>query len=176
MSSACLSDVPLQVWMTVFDFVKPHEEFPLATVCSDWNVFLTKRRERRSQKKWETWIGVVVNTVPRLQWALSAGLKKHKPICRVAASHGMLEVLKWARLQGVLWNSDTCGCAAFYGHLNVLQWALAEGCDWCTSACQMAVCGGHLDVLEWLRDNVYPFEHRTLFANAVAAYRPFMDP
>jgi hypothetical protein len=94
MASSSPSDVPLEVWMTVFDFVKPHEEFPLATVCSDWNVFLTKRRERRSQKKWETWIGVVVNTVPRLQWALSTELECDETICWMAAECDHLAVLR----------------------------------------------------------------------------------
>jgi hypothetical protein len=150
-------ELPLEVWLSVFEFLKAHEEFPLATVCCEWGEALTRRRNRHKQKKWQTWVGSIANTVPRLEWAFAHGLPNAFPwnsrMAHNATVQNHLEVLKWAYEQGCPWNSEElCLQAMKHKDLAIIKWMRESGCAWRRDMCHLATNLGNLEALKWLRE------------------------
>jgi hypothetical protein len=134
----------------ILAFVKPHEEFLFATVCRSWRDILVARRSERDELTWATHLATVVNTIPRLQWALANGCVLREAVCTAAASGKHWEVLLWARMIGCPCDPTTCSSSAEKQHVEILEWARdKEGC-WkpSTDATQE-----HLEVLKWARDS-----------------------
>jgi hypothetical protein len=159
-SSTPVPALPVELWSMVLAFLRPHEEYQAAVVCRDWYAITVRRREKRGEKTWRTWVGVFCNTVPRLQWARESDCPWCQGMCSAAAGGGHLEVLQWARAN-CPWDVRTCSAAAKGGHLEVLQWAHANGCPWSKKTCSSAAWGGHLEVLQWARSNGCPWDERT---------------
>ncbi len=127
--------LPIEIWEAILAFLRPYEEYQAAVVCRDWYAITVRRREKRGEKTWRTWMGVFCNTVPRLQWARANGCPWGKGTCKAAAEGGHLQVLQWARANGSPWEKRTCHYAAREGHLEVLQWARENGCPWEKGVC-----------------------------------------
>jgi hypothetical protein len=143
-------ELPLKVWLKVFDFVKPHEEFPLATVCREWKNVFVDRKSNRGQKKWMTWVGAVVHTVQQIDWARSQGCHRMSMLSYQAAENGYLTLLKWQLAHGVFRRSGVCKYAAENNHVDVFRWARANGCRWDSSKFRQAANRGDPDAKRWL--------------------------
>jgi hypothetical protein len=94
--------VPVECWLMVFEFIKPCEEFPLATVCSEWRSIFTYERERREQKQWYTNVRKFTNKVSRLEWATMNNYKWKPSFVEHACADGHVEAVKWALCHGAL--------------------------------------------------------------------------
>lgn len=90
------------------------------------------------------------NSVARLRWALSRGMKWSTTVTAAAAMAGALDALRFARDRGCDWNTSATREAAAGGHLSVLNYLLECGCSIGPDAATAAAEGGHLEVLERL--------------------------
>jgi hypothetical protein len=153
--------LPVELWEAILTFLGPHEEYQAAVVCRDWYAIMVRRREKRGEAKWRTWVGAFCNTVPRLQWARENGCPWNLRTRIASAEGGHLEALQWARANGCPWDEGTCRSAAEGGHLEVLQWARGNGCPWDKWTCLLSAWRGHLEVLQWARENGCPWDERT---------------
>jgi hypothetical protein len=96
MFSSSSEELPLECWLLVFDFIRPNEEFPLATVCSDWRDHFVSKRKRRGAHQWITAIARMVNTILRLQWAHKHGCPCNGKLWISIGRYAPLDVAKWA--------------------------------------------------------------------------------
>jgi hypothetical protein len=169
------TNLSLECWLLVFDFIKPHEEFPLVHVCSLWKDIFVAQRSKRKEQKWRTWIGCVGNTVPRVEWAQKNGCPMNAHICASAAHHGSLVVLQWARERGCPWNKLTCSNAAGEGHFVLLQWVRKHSCPWDSDTCERAAGAGNFKILQWARKNGCPWDGRTCERAAGAGHLKILE-
>jgi hypothetical protein len=143
--------MPIECWLTVFDFVAPTEEYPLATVCGEWCSIFLHKREQRGEEKWSTLYDAVVTSPSRLEWARDAGLKIGEEVSAALGRCGQLEVFDWLKANRYTIDSNCVNAAAHHGHLSLLKCIGEEAVSKVDTAPIYAVCGCELEILKWLR-------------------------
>ena len=165
--------LPPEMWMLVFDFLAPYEEWPVAAVCKLFYALLTRKRPKCEPARWCTYARPFYASLERTQWAHSQGRELSQALVQYVVVHiaDGTKFADWlyANCAPDVWTTTAhCYAACWRGNLNALKWLHGHGAPWHENCAFAATVHGHLDMLRWAIENGCPY--KPMLPETAAAY------
>ncbi|KAJ1618337.1 hypothetical protein T492DRAFT_892227 [Pavlovales sp. CCMP2436] len=183
-SATTLDDLPAELLALVAGALPLDGELAASLACRKLHAAVVCTRERDGRAGSRTSGELALDSVGKLEFALSCGLPLTAWLCAQAAGRGLLPQLAWLRAHGCPWDASSCTAAAegvgtrqrlqpitratlhapmgASGTLSPapllhgvgMDWARANGCNWDE---QTILAAERVEaVVEWLRANGCP--------------------